>query len=105
MSIVLDKPKIQKRDAAYSRAYRARVKAEALEAYGAVCVCCGNTYEPHLTLDHVDGGGHQERMARAGTPTWRIAKQEGFPDRFQVMCFNCNWAKHREGECGCQEAS
>lgn len=90
---------------AYWRDYRARVKAETLEHYGAacVCVCCGNAYELHLTLDHVKGGGTAERKARAGAPSWRIARQEGFPDRFQVMCWNCNWAKHYGGECRCQE--
>jgi hypothetical protein len=92
-------------EARWSREYRARIKAEALAHYGALCVCCGTTYEAHLTLDHVGGGGYQERQERAGTPTWRIAKQEGFPERFQVMCFNCNWAKHIDGECRCQEVS
>lgn len=24
--------------------------------------------------------------------------------RYQLLCFNCNWAKHALGACGCQGA-
>lgn len=81
---------------------RQRLKLEVLMAYGGHCVCCRTSYLPHLTLDHVEGGGSAERRERKGTNLYRIARREGYPPRFQVLCWNCNWAKHTQGECGCQ---
>jgi hypothetical protein len=82
---------------------RERLRVEVLAAYGARCSCCGTTYEPHLTLDHVEGGGTRERKERKGTNLYRVARQEGFPPRFQILCWNCNWTKHKHGACGCSE--
>lgn len=81
----------------------ARIKLEVLLAYGGQCVCCSASYLSHLTLDHVDGGGELERRETKRTNIYRLAKREGFPDRFQLMCWNCNWAKHVLGRCGCQD--
>ena len=80
--------------------YRERRKREAFDYYGAFCACCGeDTYE-FLTFDHIDGGGNQERMNRRTSPyTYEQVIKEGFPDRFQVLCFNCNWGKHKCGVC------
>jgi hypothetical protein len=29
----------------------------------------------------------------------RWLKNSGYPPGFQVLCFNCNFAKHRKGQC------
>jgi hypothetical protein len=53
-----------------------------------------------LTIDHINGGGRQHRL-QAGVKgdfyTW--LKRNGFPPGFQVLCWNCNHAKHVLGEC------
>lgn len=82
------------------KGYREKRKREAFDHYGAFCSCCGeDTYE-FLTFDHIDGGGNQERVNNRKEPyTYDRVIKEGFPDRFQVLCFNCNWGKHKCGVC------
>ena len=83
--------------------YRERRKREALEYYGAICVCCGETEQVFLTFDHVNGGGNKERKGpkRTGNTAEMVhrAIKEGHPEKFQILCFNCNWAKHAVGIC------
>ena len=85
------------------------VRHEVIEAYGGECACCHNTFIPHLTLDHVEGGGRQERMKRDQRSIYREIRRglrEGVKDdRFQILCWNCNSAKHFFGECLCQAGS
>lgn len=52
-----------------------------------------------LTLDHVNNDGHLERKGRSEASHKRVAKtiRERFPDRMQVLCFNCNLGKARNG--------
>ena len=82
-------------------------KMRVLIAYGGptpACVCCGTTYEPHLSIDHINEDGAEHRRSIGGGGAlypWLV--KHGFPPGFQVMCFNCNWAKHHHGTCSCQE--
>lgn len=78
----------------YLAEYRAKIKREAIEAYGGKCACCGEVEPVFLTLDHVDGKGNEHRKEVGKTDMWAWARRNGFPDLFQVLCFNCNFAKH-----------
>lgn len=90
---------------------RAReIKDAAFNAYGGYsCSCCGIKEQCFLTLDHVNGGGnhHREQIAPnhkrwgggGGDKLYRWLKREGYPTGFQVLCFNCNFAKWRLGKC------
>lgn len=76
------------------------LKREVMDAYGgAWCHCCGETHLIFLALDHVEDDGAERR--RAGEPQgkrlWRALRDQGYPAGFQVLCFNCNWAKSRGG--------
>jgi hypothetical protein len=83
--------------------YRKRVRKEVLQAYGGACACCGTDYAAHLTLDHIDGGGTADRKENSSSyAVERRLRREGFPPGYQILCWNCNWAKHHEGACGCQ---
>ena len=44
---------------AISDAQNKRVRREAIEAYGARCVCCGETEREFLTIDHSKGAKHE----------------------------------------------
>lgn len=53
-----------------------------------------------LALDHINGGGKADREAKGGVADWWYALvKQGFPDGYQVLCHNCNWAKHSLGVC------
>ena len=82
---------------------RDKLRHDVLTGYGGSCVCCGCEYEPHLTLDHTNGGGCAERRTEPGSKLFRRLRREGFPPGHQVLCWNCNWAKHKLGRCGCQD--
>lgn len=79
-----------------------RLRRQVIAGYGGRCACCGNDYLPHLTLDHLNGGGAEERRALTGRGIYRRLRREGFPPGYQVLCWNCNAAKHHLGECGCK---
>lgn len=79
-----------------------RVRLEVIQGYGGHCACCGNDHMPHLTLDHVGGGGAQNRRVESNRSLYRRLRREGFPPGFRVLCFNCNYAAHLNGgECDC----
>lgn len=90
------------RRAAKDKRYRAALRLEVLAAYGGKCDCCGEAHPEFLALDHREGGGTKERRASAGntsTGMYRIARDEGFPARFRLLCHNCNCARGWYGVC------
>ena len=68
-----------------------KYKLIALQAYGAACVCCGETEPAFLTFDHIGGGGEQHRkadpLARKNIALWLI--KHSFPEGFRLLCYNC----------------
>jgi hypothetical protein len=79
-----------------------RIKAEMISAYGGRCVCCGETEEAFLTVDHIFGKGHEHRGKEGirGTQIYWWLKKQGYPkDAYQLLCFNCNCAKGLRGMC------
>ena len=82
------------------RIAHANLRAEVLAHYGgSKCVCCGETIQEFLAIDHINGGGnaHRKQIGRGNTYKW--LKNNNFPPGFQVMCHNCNMAKAFYGEC------
>lgn len=82
------------------------VRVEVIEGYGGECTCCGNDYFPHLTLDHLHGNGAAARREENQRVLYRRLRRmlrAGQRDAaFQILCWNCNAAKHHLGQCGCQ---
>jgi hypothetical protein len=90
-----------------------RFRHEVLTRYGGDpprCACCRTHEIVFLTLDHVNGDGASERRLAAaergidgrgfaGIRFYRWLKRNGWPDGYQVLCWNCNTAKHRLGVC------
>lgn len=89
--------------AAYNKKSYDKVRHEVLDHYGGECACCGESEDAFLCMDHVDGGGNEHRRTTPGT-IYRILKREGFPVGFQVLCWNCNSARHIRGVCPHQVA-
>ena len=64
---------------------------------------CGITDLAVLSLDHVNGGGDQERLKfnnKSGILFYTILKKSGYPDRdkYQVLCMNCQFKKERRSK-------
>lgn len=107
----------EKHRAAQRTALKKRVKRHkdlCYAAYGGyVCKCCGVAIPEFLTLDHVhrDGNVHRKTFDRRGGEIYRWIINHDFPvDMFQVLCFNCNCGRDRNGgvcphkkETECQE--
>lgn len=89
-----------------SRDWTNKMKSLVYDHYGRVCVCCKESEEMFLTIDHINNDGYLIRPRIGGTRgftsgNWykRIVDQ-GFPTDLQVLCFNCNCGKQRnKGVC------
>lgn len=86
--------------AARKRAYT-KLKGEVFTYYGNKCACCGIEIFEFLTMDHVNNDGSSRRKTGepTGLPLYRLIKKLGFPKDFQILCWNCNEAKHHHGVC------
>lgn len=76
-------------------------KRLAMDAYGGQCACCGVSDLVFLTLDHLadNGAAHRRELGSnsIGSGIYRWIIKQGFPEGYQVLCFNCNWAKSHGG--------
>lgn len=85
-----------------AKARHHRLRGAALAAYGTVCQCCGEAQPAFLVIDHVDGNGsaHRKEIKQSGSTTlYRWLAKHQYPPGFQVLCHNCNYAKHVYGVC------
>ena len=77
---------------------RAVLVALVKEHYGNKCACCGETDPLFLTIDHMNNDGAEHRRGK-GTASniciWLI--RNNFPEGFQLMCYNCNCGRARNG--------
>lgn len=86
------------------RDHRLQMKLEVLKEYGGKCTCCNEEKFEFLTIDHIDGKGAEHRRSvgnsSGGCNFYQWLKKNNYPkDNFQILCFNCNYAKHAYGTC------
>jgi hypothetical protein len=87
--------KLTRRQREYSREYQQKIKAEVIQHYGSVCACCSENRLIFLVIDHINGGGNKEHnKVGHGTSFYRWLKKQEYPSGYQVLCHNCNFAKH-----------
>ncbi len=63
------------------------------------CLLCPESRLYALTIDHINGGGRQERLAEktpAGWVFYRKLQKAGYPTGYRVLCSNCNWLAYLE---------
>lgn len=81
--------------------YRKKLKKEALINYSnnklPFCKCCKTKYEVFLTIDHING--RTKHNDKKGHALYLFLKKKNYPKGYQVLCFNCNYAKHMLGKC------
>ena len=81
-------------------AYYYRLQHAAMTAYGGYeCSWCGIDEPLVLCIDHVhnDGNVHRREIDASGAGFYKWLRDNGYPEGFQVLCANCNHAKHRNG--------
>jgi hypothetical protein len=82
----------------YHREYARRQREMVIKNYGNKCVCCGEKNYYFLSIDHINGGGNKHRKEIGGNfYGWLIRNK--FPKGFQVLCYNCNFAKGHYEKC------
>lgn len=78
---------------------RRNIRTQIMETMGSKCQCCGETEPAFLTIDHVQNDGWKVRK-RARHLIYKTILDEGCPpDRYQILCWNCNSAKGMLGAC------
>lgn len=86
----------------YTKKYSEKIRFEVLQRYGGnppKCACCGEIQIEFLTIDHINNDGAKHRKEIGGRLYQWLYKKEYMPDRFQVLCINCNYAKQWYGKC------
>lgn len=66
-----------------------------------ICKCCGENEFKFLSIDHVfnDGAEERKRIGNNVQLLYWIKRNNFPPDRYQVLCYNCNLAKGFYGSC------
>jgi hypothetical protein len=68
-----------------------------IDRYGGKCSCCGEDDYRFLTLDHVTSDGAEHRKGLWDAQIYSDAIKLYQPEKYQVLCFNCNCAKQSNG--------
>ncbi len=76
----------------YIAKYHRKQRRLALQKLGNKCTKCGNNDERVLQIDHISGGGNEERN-RVGTGMIYRKIARGQILGSQLLCANCNWIK------------
>lgn len=92
----------------YSEEFKSRKRANhrrvsdqlrdaALKFLGNRCAKCGIEDKRVLQIDHINGGGVAEKK-KLGWGVWPICRDvlSGVPNKYQLLCANCNWIKRFE---------
>ena len=77
----------------------ARLKAQAFAAYGDVCRCCKEHRRQFLTVDHVNNDGASHRRSIGARTVYAWLARHNYPGGFQILCWNCNAARHIHRRC------
>lgn len=66
--------------------------------YNERCIRCGFSDRRALQIDHINGGGNQEKNIRLKNNwhKWMRMVIEDQTGKYQILCANCNWIKRCE---------
>lgn len=59
------------------------------------CSCCNEEHIEFLTINHINGGGgkHVKQLRKDGTDLYPFLKASNYPEGYNVLCLNCNFAE------------
>ncbi len=87
-----------------ARAKSAAARMKLLESLGAKCACCGEDRWKFLAVDHINGGGAEERRATRGRRIHELLLKPGADlSKYRILCHNCNLARGFYGRCPHEE--
>lgn len=69
------------------------------------CACCNEKGIEFLTIDHIVAKRGRKEADACGSGLYARLRSQGFPEGFQVLCFNCNCAKRTFDVCPHQRVS
>ena len=72
--------------------YRQNSRIKVIELYGGICVGCGCSDLPVLTIDHVNNDGAKDRH---GSYWARIFNDGKKREDLQCLCYNCNMGRKK----------
>lgn len=82
--------------------YNDKLRAYIAEFFGGKCSRCGFDDPRALQMDHINGGGGQERKNGKDTLWQRYVFIKDHPDearqKYQLLCANCNCIKRVENQ-------
>jgi hypothetical protein len=87
----------------YHKQLRLDLKIKAYNKYGGCkCCWCGEDDILALSIDHINNGGNKHFDAGGykirGSRIYTWLKMNNYPNGFQILCLNCNYAKsHNNG--------
>ncbi len=92
-------PKCRKILKLATTSWRWRMTIQIFDAYGWKCACCGCDIPEFLTVDHKLGGGneHRKEVRKSSNDWYKFVIENNFPPEFQILCFNCNLGRQRNG--------
>lgn len=88
-------PEERIRLAQYGQRWRRELRQKMVTQLGGRCVCCHEATYEFLHFDHIANDGAQHRDGKA-LKMQQVARE---PQRFQLLCANCNLAKGSYGTC------
>ena len=81
------------------RKYYNEKRFELLEYLGGKCKKCAFDDPRALQIDHINGGGNQEVRAGISFNSHSLLKRvRNDPEKYQLLCANCNWIKRYENK-------
>lgn len=82
------------------RQYIIKLKDFVYKMYGDKCDCCGETNREFFAIDHINGGGTEERRKLGTRGILIMASKEGFQkEKYRLLCHNCNMSLGFFGYC------
>lgn len=69
-------------------------KSAIINAYGDMCVFCGEDEYIKLTIDHKNGNGNKHRKEMTTNIYDYLYNHKVNYDEYQVLCYNCNCSKN-----------
>jgi len=83
--------------------HQQRIRQRLIDILGRKCVRCSFNDWRALQVDHVNGDGRLERIRLNNVSKLFYAVLEE-PDKYQLLCANCNWIKRYEQNEHCRRS-